>query len=197
MSSAPPESHSHTPDEPSPLPAPKPTSSFFTYPVSYAVSGLIRRLSFEPENTRASAHSSVPTSPLEQSTTMEGVFTPPWRHGSPFQPPPLTPLSLNGYATGTAERTKLLSKTLAEEIRLLFPARLQLVEDWHLAYSLEQNGVSLATLYKNCDQYRGKRGGYVLVVKDTSGGVCRPSPPTVTMTTLVLTSTPDFRRIPV
>ena len=61
------------------------------------------------------------------------------------------------------ESGKLLNRALAEEIRLLVPPRLQLVDEWSLMYSLEQNGVSLATLYKNADDYRGKRGGFVLV----------------------------------
>lgn len=69
------------------------------------------------------------------------------------------------------EKGKLLSTALAEEIRLLFPPRLQLVDEWTLAYSLEQNGVSLATLYEKSEDYRGKRGGFVLVVKDGGGGV--------------------------
>jgi hypothetical protein len=90
---------------------------------------------------------------------------------SPFQPPPLTPLTLKGYRQSTSEKGKLLSKALAEEIRLLVPPRLQLVDEWSLAYSLEQNGVSLATLYQKSDDYRGKRGGFVLVVRDGSGGV--------------------------
>jgi hypothetical protein len=72
------------------------------------------------------------------------------------------------------EKGKLLSTALAEEIRLLLPPRLQLVDEWSLAYSLEQNGVSLGTLYKKSDDYRGKRGGFVLVIKDGSGGVCFP-----------------------
>jgi hypothetical protein len=46
------------------------------------------------------------------------------------------------------------------------------VDEWNLAYSLEQDGVSLATLYKRSEEYRGKRGGFVLVVRDGSGGVC-------------------------
>ncbi len=69
------------------------------------------------------------------------------------------------------ESGKLLNKALAEEIRLLVPPRLQLVDEWSLMYSLEQNGVSLATLYKNADDYRGKRGGFVLVVRDAGGGI--------------------------
>lgn len=73
------------------------------------------------------------------------------------------------------EKGKLLSKALAEEIRLLLPPRLQLVDEWCLAYSLEQNGVSLGTLYKQADDYRGRRGGFVLVVKDNGGGVCSPT----------------------
>ncbi|KAF2835880.1 TLD-domain-containing protein [Patellaria atrata CBS 101060] len=102
---------------------------------------------------------------------MHGVYTPPHRRASPFQPPPLTPLTLKGYKFNTSDSAKLLSRSLAEEIRLLIPPRLQLVEDWHLAYSLEQNGVSLSTLYKMVEDYRGKRGGFVLVVRDGSRGL--------------------------
>jgi hypothetical protein len=95
----------------------------------------------------------------------------PRRVHSPFQPPPLTPLQLTGYSAGMRDGAKLLTRALAEEIRLLVPARLQLVEEWGLVFSLEQDGVSLATLYEKCEELRGKRGGYVLVVKDGSGGV--------------------------
>lgn len=149
-------------------------SSYFTYPVSYAVNGLLRRLSSEP-GTRSQPSRSGTTS-LSQSVqsvdSMDSVFHPPRRKASPFQPPPLTPLTLQGYKSGTREKGKLLSKALAEEIRLLVPPRLQLVDEWSLSYSLEQDGVSLATLYQKCDEYRGKRGGFVLVVRDASGGVC-------------------------
>lgn len=51
------------------------------------------------------------------------------------------------------------------------PARLQLCDDWHLVYSLEQDGVSLGTLYKKCEDLRGLRNGFVLVVRDGEGGV--------------------------
>lgn len=63
-----------------------------------------------------------------------------------------------------------MSRALAEEIRLLVPARLQLVENWQLVYSLEQDGTSLSTLYALNEAYRGKRGAFVLVVRDGSGG---------------------------
>lgn len=64
-----------------------------------------------------------------------------------------------------------MTRALAEEIRLLVPPRLQLEENWKLLFSLEQDGVSLSTLYKKCEDYRGKRGGYVLVIRDGMGGV--------------------------
>jgi hypothetical protein len=174
------------------------SSSYFTYPISYAVSGVLRRLNTETSpkqdtniNSRSVDNSSNSIQSQLQSTAsslshsfaslvnssttsasdMYNVFQPPQRHASPFQPPPLTPLTLKGYRSGTREKGKLLSKALAEEIRLLVPPRLQLVDEWSLAYSLEQNGVSLATLYQKSDDYRGKRGGYVLVVRDGSGSV--------------------------
>jgi hypothetical protein len=99
------------------------------------------------------------------------VFTPPHRAASPFQPPPLYPLILTGYHENTAPSARLLSKGIAEEIRLLVPPRLQLCEEWGLVYSLEQDGVSLGTMYKKCEELRGRRNGYVLVVKDGDGGV--------------------------
>jgi hypothetical protein len=99
------------------------------------------------------------------------IYTPPLRTASPFQPPPLYPLSLCGYSENTDESARLMSKAIAEEIRLLIPPRLQLCDEWHLVYSLEQDGVSLGTMYKNCDQLMGLRNGYVLVVKDGDGGV--------------------------
>ena len=150
--------------------------------MSYAVSGILRRLSHEPpRGSSSSTHpqqntSSSGTTSLSQSVeSMEGVYTPPRRTASPFQPPPLTPLTLSGYSTGTSPSGRLLTKALAEEIRLLMPPRLQLVDQWSLAYSLEQNGVSLATLYEKSNEYRGKRGGFILVVRDGLEGVCRPS----------------------
>ena len=105
---------------------------------------------------------------------MDGVYTPPYRTASPFQPPPLYPVSLNGYHPSTAPSAQLLTRVLAEEIRLLVPPRLQLCEEWNLVYSLEQNGVSLGTLYKKCDDLRGLRNGFVLVVRDGDGGVRLP-----------------------
>ncbi|KAF1920647.1 hypothetical protein BDU57DRAFT_509044 [Ampelomyces quisqualis] len=174
------------------------SSSYFTYPISYAVSGVLRRLNTETspkleangdsrpvQNSSKSIQSQLQSSASSLShsfaslvnttatsaSDMQNVFQPPHRHASPFQPPPLTPLTLKGYRHGTREKGKLLSKALAEEIRLLVPPRLQLVDEWSLAYSLEQNGVSLATLYQKSDEYRGKRGGYVLVIRDGSGSV--------------------------
>jgi hypothetical protein len=105
---------------------------------------------------------------------MDGVYTPPYRTASPFQPPPLYPVNLKGWRDGTAESARLLTKALAEEIRLLVPPRLQLCEEWNLVYSLEEHGVSLGTLYKKCDELRGLRNGFVLVVRDGEGGVCSP-----------------------
>ena len=59
---------------------------------------------------------------------------------------------------------------------MLVPPRLQLVSDWRLLFSLEQDGASLATLFKKCNEERevglaGARGGFVVVVRDSAGGV--------------------------
>lgn len=147
-------------------------SSFFhhiTYPVSYTLSGLLRRLSADEAPTPlARALSANYNGTMSPSAAL---FDAPKRRLSPFQPPPLTPLTLVGYRDGTPLPSRLLEKALAEEIRLLMPPRVQLVDEWKLIYSLEQNGTSLASLYNLSDDYRGKRGGFVLVVRDASQGV--------------------------
>lgn len=169
---------------------PSPTSSGFTTPPtsissSYlpnAVTGFLRRFSSDPPHldshnshssttNKLSPHHAATFTASSSTSNMDGVYTPPYRTSSPYQPPPLTPLSLKGYSASTAPSAQLLSRVIAEEIRLLVPPRLQLCEDWHLVYSLEQNGVSLGTLYKNCEDLRGLRNGFVLVVRDGEGGV--------------------------
>ena len=144
------------------------TPSYFSYPVSHVVSGLYRRLT-EPSPSKPTT---IPTSRPPSLNMHNGMYTPPHRTASPFQPPPLTPLSLTGIPAGSSESAQILSRGLAEEIRLLVPPRLQLAETWSLVYSLENDGVSLATLYKKCAAPSvPKRGSFVLVVKDAAGGV--------------------------
>ena len=63
--------------------------------------------------------------------------------------PPLSPVELSGYNASTKNR--LMDQELADNIRNLLPARYQLFDDWHLEYSLEQHGISLKTLYRNCN----------------------------------------------
>lgn len=124
------------------------------------------------------------------------IYTPPHRTASPFQPPPLWPLTLTGWHIDTPDGAKLLSKGVAEEIRLLVPPRLQLVDQWELIYSLEQDGVSLGTMYKKCEDLRGRRNGYVLVVKDTDGGVSLAYTVNNLMVVQELTMRPVVRSVP-
>lgn len=147
--------------------------------VSHAVTGLLRRFSTEPPNNQHGQPLNSSTFPLAKPSNgaMSGVYTPPHRTASPFQPPPLYPVSLKGYQSGTSISAQLLTRALAEEIRLLVPPRLQLCEEWNLIYSLDQDGVSLGTLYKKCFDLQGMRNGFVLVVKDGEGGVRFPSAP--------------------
>lgn len=93
----------------------------------------------------------------------------------PFQPPPLTPLSLNGLPRTSDHQ--ILSKLIAEEIRLLLPPRLQLMDTWRILFSLERDGASLKTLYEICEEQRGTRAGFVIVIRDSGGLVsCADSP---------------------
>lgn len=144
------------------------TSSYLSYPVSHVVSGLYRRLT-QPSPSKPTT---IPTSQPPSLNVHNGIYTPPHRTASPFQPPPLTPLSLTGIPASSPASAQILSRALAEEIRLLVPPRLQLAESWSLVYSLENDGVSLATLYKKCAAPSvPKRSSFVLVVRDAAGGV--------------------------
>ncbi|KAI4215669.1 MAG: hypothetical protein LQ349_009145 [Xanthoria aureola] len=149
---------------PTPSSAQPSTKSYFSYPVSHVVSGLYRRLT-EPDRVPSSKAPPPPSLDVH-----DGVYTPPQRTASPFQPPPLTPLTLK---TGSASSSSvILTRALAEEIRLLVPPRLQLAESWSLAYSLEEDGVSLTTLYNKCaSRSIPKSSSFILVIKDAAGGV--------------------------
>lgn len=143
-------------------------TSYLSYPVSHVVSGLYRRLTEPSPNRSAIPRLQTHTSDQDLAKDMpNGVYTPPHRTASLFQPPPLTPLTLCGSTSFT-----ILSRAVAEEIRLLIPPRLQLAEQWSLAYSLEEDGVSLGTLYNRCAAPKVPRdASFVLVVQDGAGGV--------------------------
>ncbi|RSL61447.1 Oxidation resistance protein 1 [Fusarium duplospermum] len=142
--------------------------------ISNMWTGLIRRFSSEGSHFPSQADTAYDEDPKHQQNGKDGingVFTPVRRTASPFRPPPLDPLILHGYRESTPVSAKLLTGAVAEEIRTMIPERLRIVDDWHLIYSLEQDGASLATLYQRCRQYEGKRAGFVLVVKDLEGGI--------------------------
>ncbi|KAK0517167.1 hypothetical protein JMJ35_000322 [Cladonia borealis] len=153
-----------TPSEP----PPQSSTSYLSYPVTHIASSLYRRLT-EPSPSRPSppknpSHTSL-NNPANEMPN--GVYTPPYRTASPFQPPPLTPLTLSGSISST-----ILSRAVAEEIRLLVPPRLQLAETWTLAYSLEQDGVSLGTLYNKCaSPHLPRDSSFILVIQDAAGGI--------------------------
>ncbi|KAK7414137.1 oxidation resistance protein 1 [Neonectria punicea] len=134
--------------------------------------GLIRRFSSEDSHFPSQADTAYDDDqnggPAKDG--INGVFSPVRRTASPFRPPPLDALVLHGYRENTEDSAKLLSPAVAEEIRTMIPERLRIVDDWHLIYSLEQDGASMSTLYQRCRQYEGKRAGFVLVVKDQEDG---------------------------
>lgn len=138
--------------------------NYFSYPVSRVVSGLYRRLTDPPQQSRNGNRNDM------TSSYSASLYTP-MRTASPFQPPPLSSLTLSSSAVAAGYQ-HILTRALAEEIRLLVPPRLQLVDTWNLAYSLERDGSSLGTLYDACRQVseRSPRAGYVLVVRDSSDG---------------------------
>ncbi|KAM0520344.1 hypothetical protein ACHAQF_007150 [Verticillium nonalfalfae] len=120
-----------------------------------------------PPGPRHLAHAH--TDPLAGVT---GVYTPPHlrRTASPFRPPPLDPVVLDGHRAATPASARLLGRAVAEEVRSLLPERLRIVEHWRLVYSLAQDGASLHTLYARAAAVQGARIGFVLVVRDDAGG---------------------------
>ena len=103
---------------------------------------------------------------------VDGVYTPQiGRSLSPLRPPPLEPLILKGFSPDTPQSARILTPSIAEEIRIMVPERLRIEEEWQLAYSLDQDGASLATLYEKTHKHDEHRIGFVLVVKDQEGGV--------------------------
>ena len=153
-------------------PAENSTASFLAYPVSRVASSLYRRLTEDLNGHLPQQPFSVLPGSTQTTDGGNGAIYNPKRTASPFAPPPLTGLTLRGHKS---PKQQILSRGLAEEIRLLLPPRLQLAADWILAYSIETDGVSLATLYDRCSVYAGKGHGFVLVVKDGSGGVSSAS----------------------
>lgn len=81
------------------------------------------------------------------------------------------PIDLMGYNLRTKNR--LMTKEMGQELRALFPSRIQLYTDWTLIYSLEQHGSSLHSLYGNIEktQIPKRRVGYLIVVRDSRGGI--------------------------
>lgn len=141
------------------------SAAYLAYPVKHVMSSLYRRMTEPPDNP-VNKLLDAPAHPSSAS----GGWTPPRRTASPYQPPPLTPLSLQHDLSSTAAAALLLSRSLAEEIRLLLPPRLQLLDHWKLAYSLEAHGSSLRSLYNACAEVslNTQRSGYVLVIRDSS-----------------------------
>ncbi|KAK4159652.1 putative oxidation resistance protein 1 [Cladorrhinum sp. PSN259] len=144
---------------------------------SYLWSGLLRRFSSDtssPKHPPGPYHTSSMPTPRSTHAGLDGVFTSPNFHvhrtPSPFLPS-LEPLTLRGFSARTPASARLMTTSIAEEIRIMVPARLSLCDEWNLVYSLEQDGASLHTLYDKCEKYRGKRVGFVLCVRDCEGGI--------------------------
>lgn len=143
-------------------------ASFLAYPVSRVAFSLYRRLTEDVSAYRKqSSLSNLPYN-IETSNGDSGPIYVPHRTASPFTPPPLTRLTLRSHVS---PKRQILSRGLAEEIRLLLPSRLQLSAEWTLIHSIETDGVSLTTLYERCAPYADGWHGFVLVVKDGTGGV--------------------------
>ncbi|KAL1731238.1 TLD-domain-containing protein [Schizophyllum commune] len=80
--------------------------------------------------------------------------------------------------TGRNPNTEVvLTNETADSIRPYLPALARLPRTWSLLYSLDQHGISLATLYRKCEaaldarRTTGNNTGALVVIKDGSGTV--------------------------
>ncbi|TRM61208.1 TLD-domain-containing protein [Schizophyllum amplum] len=80
--------------------------------------------------------------------------------------------------TGRNANTEvILTNEIADSIRPYLPALARLPRSWSLLYSLDQHGISLATLYRKCEaaldtrRTSGSNTGALVVIKDSAGTV--------------------------
>ncbi|KAG8162882.1 hypothetical protein KVR01_007360 [Diaporthe batatas] len=159
------------------------SSTFLSHSFSGLASGfggLVRRISdmtavqgHHDDMSKSPASLGSPLSyPNQWNNGINGVYTPPInRSASPLRPPPLEPLELKGFRDDTTEAARLLTPAVAEEIRIMVPERQRIEEEWNLIYSLDQDGASLGTLYEKCSPFQGTRNSFVLVIRDSYGGL--------------------------
>ncbi|KAJ3218234.1 oxidation resistance protein 1 [Dinochytrium kinnereticum] len=62
----------------------------------------------------------------------------------------------------------LIDSTLAQLLRPHLPPLLREATTWRLSYSMSRHGISMQTLYRNCEN---EGGPALVVVKDTTGGI--------------------------
>ncbi|EAU87265.2 oxidation resistance protein 1 [Coprinopsis cinerea okayama7 len=130
-----------------------------------------------PSNTvgRGRTHTEPPSSKLEVPSyaTVRGGNPSPSRRVPDLIERKFASVTLKGRNEGT---DVVLKEKLAELIRPHLPPLSRLPKTWTLLYSLDQHGISLNTLYNNCETPERNRkrgegyigmGGAVLVVKDS------------------------------
>ncbi|CAO0793073.1 unnamed protein product [Mucor circinelloides] len=65
-------------------------------------------------------------------------------------------------------KTAVLTETIAEMVRPYIPRRFRIAQKWNLLYSLDQHGVSLATLYSCMKNYEGP---CIMIIKDAENQI--------------------------
>ncbi|KAJ2172764.1 oxidation resistance protein 1 [Coemansia sp. RSA 560] len=67
---------------------------------------------------------------------------------------------------------KVLTATIASELRSAMPVQQRLAKSWRLVYSMDQHGISMHTMLSCCESEKA----LVLAIKDTNGRAFRSSP---------------------
>ncbi|OAA54505.1 oxidation resistance protein 1 [Niveomyces insectorum RCEF 264] len=130
-----------------------------TFPTA---TGTTNTTASHPHSSFSTHHHPSSLHPHNNNNGVDGVYTPPATSLHRSASPAPLPLLLSA---------RLLTPAIAEEIRIMVPERLRIEDAWQLAYSLEQDGASLATLYAKTAAYAASRSGFVLVVQDQEGSV--------------------------
>ncbi|KAJ3128856.1 Serine/threonine-protein kinase smu1 [Physocladia obscura] len=65
----------------------------------------------------------------------------------------------------------VLTSLIAEKLRLYLPPLYREASNWRLSYSLDYHGISLNTLYHNCESEVESGNPVLLVIQDSDGGI--------------------------
>lgn len=144
-----------------------------THICSSAIMSLRRYATHEEEEEEEESQTTLKTTDTSDSSSSHSPISIP--HSRTYPPPP----SLKQRHTADSKRPsvklegrlkdtpKVLSTTLANQLRPLLPVHQRLAKSWKLCYSMDQHGISFNTMLGQCPP----KGALLMALKDTRGKV--------------------------